>query len=177
MIFDIKQLRKIRKQLNLTQHQFAQQAGVSQSMIAKIESGKLDPTYSYVKRIEETINQLTKQEEKEAHEIMQKKVITLNKSESLKKAAHLISKYDISQIPIIEQNRIIGLITESIIIKHLTEPNKKLDDIMEEVPPLISKNTRLSAIITMLKFFPILLVQEKGKLIGVITKADLIKNI
>ncbi len=44
MLFNIEHLKKIRKQLNLTQHQFAKESGVSQSMVAKIESNKLDPT-------------------------------------------------------------------------------------------------------------------------------------
>ena len=51
MVFDITHLKKIRKQLDLTQYAFAKEAGISQSMVAKIESGKLDPTYSYIKKI------------------------------------------------------------------------------------------------------------------------------
>ena len=69
MVFDITQLRKIRKQLDMTQHKFAMEIGVSQSMIAKIEAGKLDPTYSYVKKIEDRIMHLTKRGEKEAKDI------------------------------------------------------------------------------------------------------------
>ena len=53
MVFDITQLRKIRKQLDMTQHKLAKELEISQSMVAKIESGKLDPTYSYVKKIED----------------------------------------------------------------------------------------------------------------------------
>jgi predicted transcriptional regulator len=37
--------------LGLTQGQLAKIAGVSQSFIAKIESGKIDPSYSKVKTI------------------------------------------------------------------------------------------------------------------------------
>ena len=65
MVFDISQLKKIRKQLDLTQFQFAKKAGISQSMIAKIESNKLDPTYSKVKKIELALELLTKHGEKQ----------------------------------------------------------------------------------------------------------------
>ncbi|MFQ5647816.1 MAG: helix-turn-helix transcriptional regulator, partial [Candidatus Aenigmatarchaeota archaeon] len=41
---EITEIRKIRKKLGLTQSQLAQEARVSQSLIAKIEAGKLDPT-------------------------------------------------------------------------------------------------------------------------------------
>jgi len=81
MVFDITYLKKIRKQLNLTQHQFAKESQVSQSMIAKIESGKLDPTYSYVKKIEQVIQNLTKHYEKEAKDIMHKNIISVTTNE------------------------------------------------------------------------------------------------
>ena len=53
-MFDISMLKRTRLQLGLTQTAFAKQAGVSQSLVTKIESGKLDPKYSTVIRIEET---------------------------------------------------------------------------------------------------------------------------
>ena len=70
MVFDITHIRKIRKQLDMTQHALSKEIGISQSMVAKIESGRLDPTYSYVKKIEEALSRLTKHEEKEAKDIM-----------------------------------------------------------------------------------------------------------
>jgi DNA-binding transcriptional regulator YiaG len=40
---DPKQLKKIRVQLGITQSELAKAAGVSQSLIAKLESGLVDP--------------------------------------------------------------------------------------------------------------------------------------
>ena len=37
------ELKKLRKKLGLTQNQLAKRANVSQSLIAKIESNKIDP--------------------------------------------------------------------------------------------------------------------------------------
>ena len=39
---------KLRRQLGLTQKELARKAGVSQSLIAKVESGLIDPAYSKV---------------------------------------------------------------------------------------------------------------------------------
>ncbi len=181
MVFDITHLKKIRKQLNLTQHQFAKESQVSQSMIAKIESGKLDPTYSYVKKIEKAIENLTKINEEKitAKHIMHKGAITINKDEKVKNVLKIFSKNNISQIPIIERNNVIGLITESSIVNHLEKDliNKTAEEIMEESPPLITSLAKIEIITSLLKFYPILIVQEKGKLIGVITKADILKNL
>ena len=179
MVFDISYLKKIRKQLNLTQHKFAKESQVSQSMIAKIESGKLDPTYSYVKKIEKAIENLTKHHEKEAKDIMHKNIISIAKNEKILNILPLFSKHNISQIPIIENKRLIGLISESSLINNLDKnlQNKKAEDIMEESPPIITKNTKIQAILALLKFYPILIIQDSGKLVGIITKADIIKHL
>ena len=179
MVFDINQLKKIRKQLGLTQSEFAKKSGISQSMVAKIESGKLDPTYTYVKKIEETIQLLTKREEKEAKDIMHKGVLTVKKNTEVKEVIKIFSKYEISQMPVIEKNNIIGLVTESSFVDHAEEDlgNKKVEYIMTDTPPIITSNTKLSAILPLLKFYPIVIVQDKGKLEGVIAKADIIKHL
>ena len=179
MVFDINQLKKIRKQLGLTQSEFAKKSGISQSMVAKIESGKLDPTYTYVKKIEETIQLLTKREEKEAKDIMHKGVLTVKKNTEVNEVIKIFSKHKISQIPVIENNNIIGLVTESSLVDYAEEDlgKKKVEDIMADTPPIITPNTKLSAILPLLKFYPIVIVQDKGKLEGVIAKADIIKHL
>jgi len=50
----------------------------------------------------------------------------------------------------------------------------KAKDIMKECPPSITKNAPMSVISGLLKFYPMVLVMEKGKLLGVITKSDVI---
>lgn len=177
MVFDITNLKKIRKQLNLTQHEFAKKAGISQSMVAKIESGRLDPTYSYVKKIEEAIEQLTKTQESEAKDIMNKKVISVNKNEEIKNIINLLTKYDISQVPVLDNDIVVGLITESILLEHKEDVNKKASEVMGESPPIVAKSAKISVITSLLRFYSIVLINEAGKLVGVITKADILKNL
>lgn len=176
MVFDITQLKKIRKQLNLTQYQFAQRAGISQSMIAKIEAGKLDPTYSYVKKIELVLELLTRHHEKEAKDIMNKNIIFVELNEKITAIIKLMSKHSISQVPVLEKGNLIGLISESTILQK-EKNTKAAEDIMEESPPTIAKDTKIEVVKQLLKFYPIVFVKEKGKLIGLITKADLIKSL
>ena len=85
MVFDISQIKKIRRQLGLTQHAFAKHSGISQSMVAKIESGKLDPTYSKVRQIEQALTALSHDQEKKAEEIMTKKVVSVHHDEKVRK--------------------------------------------------------------------------------------------
>jgi len=178
MVFDISYLKKIRKQLDLTQHEFAKKASISQSMVAKIESGRLDPTYSKVKKIEEALEILTRKHEKEAKDIMTTHIISTDHKEKALNIIKLMKKYSISQVPIIENNQIIGLVSESSILSKDLEDIKKLTakDIMDDAPPIVAKNTKMEVIKQLLKYYPIILIKD-GKLIGIISKADLIKSL
>ena len=178
MVFDITQLKKIRKQLQLTQHQFAKKAGISQSMVAKIEAGRLDPTYSYVQKIEHVLASLTKTHELQAKDLMHKHVIAVQKQEALKNVIHLLAKHAISQVPVLDHEKVIGLVTESTLLEHADDAKKTpVQEVMQESPPLIALGTAQSVIISLLHFFPIILVQDAGKLVGVITKADIIRKL
>ena len=179
MVFDITQLRKIRKQLDMTQHKMAVELGVSQSMVAKIENGRLDPTYSYVKKIEDKIMHLTKREEKEASDIMHNKVISVKKDNGIKELISIMNKNNISQVPVVERGNVVGLVSEgSILGGDITSiEKKKVYEIMTESPPIIDKHAKLEMLIQLLKFYPILIVKENGKLAGVVTKADVLKSL
>lgn len=179
MVFDITNLKKIRKQLNLTQFQFAQKAGISQSMIAKIESNKLDPTYSKVKKIELALELLTKHQEKQAKDIMNKHIISVSKDEKIPNIIKIMNKNAISQVPVIEKDNILGLISESSILNKSIEDIKHLKamDIMESIPPIIDKSTEMNVIKQLLRYYPIVFIKEREKIIGLVTRADLIKSL
>ena len=78
-----------------------------------------------------------------------------------------------------DNGNVLGLISESTILSENLDDIKKLTakDITEESPPIVAKNTKLEVIKKLLQHYPIVLVKEKGKLIGLITKADLIKSL
>ena len=79
MISELSQIKRVRKSFGLTQAELARHAGVSQSLIAKVESGRIDPTYTKTKKIFETLNSLEKQKEVKAGDIMAKKIVGINK--------------------------------------------------------------------------------------------------
>ena len=51
MTYELEEIKKIRKKLGMTQTELANRAGVSQSLIAKIESARIDPTYTKTQKI------------------------------------------------------------------------------------------------------------------------------
>jgi predicted transcriptional regulator len=178
MPFELNEIKQVRKKLGLTQTELAKHANVSQSLIAKIESGRIDPTYSKTKRIFDTLNELSKKHELNAEEIMQKRIISVEPNEAIKEAINKMKKYEISQMPVIKEHKCVGVVSEGGILDALINKEVKcVKEIMEECPPIVSKKTSMSVISNLLKFYPIILVSEDGKLIGVITKSDIITTI
>ncbi len=177
MLKEIYEIKEIRKKLGLTQKQLAQRANVSQSLIAKIESGKISPSYSIVKQIFSVLERAKDIKEVKAENVMNKKVISLKPHDSISTAVKKMKKYDISQIPVIIRNKPIGLVTESDLLEAVTEKKVKyVSSIMEEAPPMVSKKTNLNVVSSLLKYYPIVLISSKGKIVGVITKSDVLAS-
>ena len=181
MEHELQDIKKIRKKLSLTQTELAKKAGVSQSLIAKIEANVLDPGYSKTKQIFDALENLAQDEETTAQEIMQKKVVTASADEKIPDIIKNMKKYAISQIPIIDKNSPVGLMTESVLLDKISSgadiTKLRARDIMEECPPVVTPTTKISVIAHLLRHFPIVLVAEKGALKGLVSKADLIENI
>ncbi len=180
MIFDITKIKHIRKKLNMTQNQFAKSANVSQSLIAKIESGKLDPTYTKVKQISEAIDRLSKKREAKIKEIMVKKVITVKPDDNLTKVIKLSSKHGISQVPVVEDKNVLGIIYEGTIPEKSVETpisELKIQDVISETPPIVSEDANVTILPSLLRHYPVVLVARNGVIKGIVSKVDLLQNL
>ena len=178
MPYELSEIKKIRKTLGLTQTDLAKRANVSQSIIAKIESGKIDPTFTKTKKIFETLNDLENKEEIKAEELMNKKIITIAPSKDIKDSINKMKKYGISQMPVIDHDNVVGLVSESTLLDALmNKKGKKISDIMEENPPIVSKTASVKVVSNLLRHYPVVLVSDSGKLIGLITKSDLLSKL
>jgi predicted transcriptional regulator len=176
---DLNEIKRLRKKLNLTQHDLAIKANVSQSLIAKIESGKIDPSYTNAKKIFDTLNSLDTNDELNAKDIMYKKIIYADANESVKETIIKMRNKNISQLPVMNHNKIVGFISESLLLDKVLEGHtqEKVSDVMENNPPIMPPLTKQSVIANLLKHFPLVLIEDKGKFIGIVTKADLLKAV
>ncbi len=175
-MFDLTKTGEIRKRLGLTQKQFAMRAGVSQSMIAKIEAGRLDPSYSNVRKIEALVNSLTTEKEIDAKDIMVRKIISVKIGERAPIIVNLMNRFKISQVPVLDGDNVVGIITEGSILNHGLEDLKRLHakDIMMEPPPILSEDAKISVVAYLLKSYPLVLIKKGGTLTGLVTKTDLL---
>ncbi len=177
MIADLQEIKHLRKKLGLTQSALAKYANVSQSLIAKIESNSIDPTFTKAQNIFTVLQSLSEKEEKKAVSLMNTTLISLAPTDSLKTAIKKMKQHSISQIPILENKKAVGLISESAILNAIMNnipTDTGLQELMDEAPPTIDANASIRVISHLLKFYPLVIVAEKGKILGLITKADLL---
>ncbi len=179
---ELSQIKELRKKHGLTQSELAKKANVSQSLVAKIESKQIDPTYSKVKQIFGTLDGLQEKKEEKVEKVMSRKVVFAQANDDLGKAVALMKKKAISQLPVMDKAKVVGYISESLILNFISEHPEdlskiKVADIMDDVPPVVSKKTSVAVVQNLLKYFPIVLVSDKGKIEGVVSKADVIGNV
>ncbi len=174
-------IRRMRIRMKLTQKELAERAGVSQSLIARIERGTVDPRLSTLRKILKALEDAARDGVR-ARDVMHMPVITIGAEEPVGRAAELMWKYGISQIPVIEKGKIIGTIYEDSIVRAvLSYPDGKVaswpvSKIMNEALPVVSPDEDLTAIMRILMREPAVLVMRRGRLIGIITKSDIIAH-
>ena len=181
MTEELKKIKKMRQNLGLTQSQLAKKSNVSQSIITKIERGKIEPSYSIAKKILSTLEKEIAQTQKElcAKDICVKKIISVKSDEKIKDTLNKMIKNAISQMPVFKQNTIVGSISEEVFIKKFNKienKNIKVEEIMDEAFPTLPENANLPLVKELLNLYSAVIVVKNGKAIGVISKTDLLKT-
>ncbi|MEM1578983.1 MAG: CBS domain-containing protein [Archaeoglobaceae archaeon] len=173
-MIEIEEIRERRKKLGITQKELAKLVGVSQSLIAKLESGNFDPKLSLLKKILKTLDEL---EGKRAKNVMSSPVLVSEVSDSISKVARMMIEKGISQLPVVERGKIVGSITEREIFKAFYDGKKdlKVGDIMGAPLPCVSPDENISEISKLLLEHPAVVVVGGGKILGIITKHDLMR--
>lgn len=179
-------IRRLRKNLDLTQSQLAAESHVSQSTIAKIEKGSISASYETIVRLFEALEDLSKNERVNmvAANVASKDVITIQSDCTVKDASDLMKKTGYSQLPVLEGDSPVGSISERGIFEHIRGgmtmdvlANKPIAKIMDDSYPVVNENTPISTVTTMMSNCNAVLVAKKGKIVGMITNADLLKLI
>ena len=186
MLPEIKDITRRRKILGLTQNKLAKQANVSQSLIAKIETGRVGPSYSKMMKI---LKALDEEEGKiqtvtRARDICNRNVTSVNRYDPVLKASQLMREKGFSQLPVCEGDSFVGSVTESTILSEISEKKDysslsrmNVGELMDSPFPMVDENTPVEPVKSLLKHCQAVLVVRENRVVGIITKADLLSLI
>jgi predicted transcriptional regulator len=182
MLPNLEEIGRRRKLLDLSQKELAKISGVSQSMIAKIESNRISPSYLKTKAIFDTLESLERRNEMKAKDVSHSKVVGVQVHDAVAKGIRVMREAGFSQLPVFNGSQVVGSLTEKIILDRLFAAPKPdelsrqtVEKIMEEAFPTVSEETPLSMVSALLQYAPAVLVSRRGHVQGIITKADLLK--
>jgi predicted transcriptional regulator len=181
MLPRLEYIKQARIRVGITQRKLAGLTGVSTSMINQIESGRCKPSYETARKIFEILSSLEGRTSMKAGDICSRRLIAVQRDERLHKAIDVMRDNSISQIPVFESSRVVGILTEDNLAKVMVEKDEKdlrnmhVSQVMEPPPPLVDVSTPAKALIPLVRFAKCILVSEKGNVIGIVTITDTLK--
>ncbi len=111
---------------------------------------------------------------------MVKDVITVDRETDIKEAIHLMEKYSIRHLPVVEDDEFIGLVTESdlrqLLIPAMLE-EIKVKDVMITEPITVSPDEDIETAATLIYTYKIggLPVVQDRRLVGILTTTDILR--
>src|ERR687896_71785 len=112
MLPRLEYIKQVRLRLGITQRKLATLTGISTSMINQIESGRCKPSYETARKIFEVLSSLEGRSSMKAGDICSRSPISVQKDEKLHKAIDVMRVNSISQIPVFDSSRVVGILTE-----------------------------------------------------------------
>jgi cystathionine beta-synthase len=107
-----------------------------------------------------------------------RKLVAVQKSDSIRKVIGMLKDGGFSQVPVMDGGRILGLVAESDLLKHLVTNEGKLDDTVEPLVEsdyaTVTPSTRIVLLKSVFNDAKLVVVQDRDDVTGIITKIDLI---
>jgi predicted transcriptional regulator len=183
MLPRLEYIKQARIRLGITQRRLAGLTGISTSMINQIESGRCKPSYETARKLFEILSSLEGKSSMKAGNICSTNLISVQRDEMLHSAIDKMRKNSISQIPVFDGSRVVGIISEDGLAKSMVEKDENkirdtiISEVMEPPPPLVDVSTPAKAIVPLVRFARCVLVSERGNVIGIITLSDTLKMV
>ena len=177
------EIKAIRTSLGLSQAKLAELAGVTQAYIAKIEAGLTDPRFSTIERISMALERsMAGGRRVLIDRIMSSPIVFVKPNEKIGRAVKMMKDHDISQMPVFDRDVQVGSVSEATIVQKISSGEnmtkllaREIKDIMEEPFPTVGKDADIDVVYRLLEHGPAVLVTDRGKPVGIVTKADVLK--
>jgi predicted transcriptional regulator len=175
------ELKALRLKLGLTQAELAREAGVSQPLIARIENETVDPRASTLRAIVQALNRAERKEIL-IRDVMTAPVVVVKATDSVHDAIRIMRENNFSQVPVVAKGVPVGSVSERQIVHALSEARdgeavgrRAVREIMGPPLPTAAPDTSIEQAYPLLEDQPALLVMERGHLVGLVAKSDLLR--
>jgi predicted transcriptional regulator len=176
------EIRKRRLSLGISLGQLARAVGRSDATMSRIERGQIRPSYELVQRIVSYLEQhegvasphLT------AADVMNATPVTISANAALAQAAQAMDQGAFSQVPVLDEGRVTGSLSESALLRALgssTGRRARVRDVQEAAYPQVDPAFPADLLAQLLTRYPAVLVAQQGELVGIVTKTDLIRGL
>ena len=181
---EITEIKRMRKALDITQAQLGRLSGVPQSTIAKVESGSINGSYETVRRLFASLSLEAdkKGQGRKAKDVSSMNIVSIQAKEKVKRASELMRQSGYSQLPVFDGQQPVGSVSENDILAILRDGTSMkaagellVRSIMNEAFPVVSEDTPLVTVTSLLSSTKAVLVGKKGRITGIITSADVLK--
>ncbi len=180
---EISDFARRRRQLGLKQRELAAAAGVSQSFVAKVEAGKINPSYAMMKKLLAALEARELGKQPRVKQAMHRGVISVSPRERVAAAIQRMRHANVSQLPVLDRGACVGCISERALVRKLEQGETAatlsalpVSTVMEDALPQVGEETPLRSIAALLLHNPAVLVAKNGRIIGIVAKSDLLKG-
>jgi cystathionine beta-synthase len=93
-------------------------------------------------------------------------------------AIQMMNTYGLSQLPVLDEGKSVGSLREGKLMAKLLENRdlmqSKVSDVMERGFPVVNEDISIEAAVKNLKSSPAILVEEYGRIVGIVTRHDVL---
>lgn len=176
------EVRRRRVALGISLGDLARAVGRSDATLSRIERGQIRPSYELVQRI---LSYLEAQEglttpKLTVADLMSRTLTTVASSAPLSEAARRMEGGAFSQLPVVDDGRVVGSLSESALLRALADPGARktrVREVLETAYPVVEEAFPADLLPPLLGRYPAVLVAHRGELRGIVTKADLIRGL
>jgi predicted transcriptional regulator len=178
----ISESRKRRLALGISLTELSRAVGRSNATLSRIERGGIRPSYELVQRI---LGYLDDREGERsppllAREVRSSPLVSVSPTLSLAEAFRLMDRGGYSQLPVLEEGRGIGSLSEGALLRALATPpgrRGKVGEFLEPAFPIVDGSFPAELLAGLFTRYSAVLVAERGVLSGIVTKTDLIRRL
>lgn len=105
-------------------------------------------------------------------------IVSVSPEHKVSDALQMMKTYGLSQLPVLEEGKSVGSIREGRLLAKLLDNREllqlKISEVMDRAFPVVNEDVGVEAAVKYLKSSPALLVEEYGRIVGILTRHDVL---